>query len=136
MQNLVTAPSSLFITLDEGRFLFGFREGPWEIRKLPRGFYDPGLFFDNTGRIYVAHGYGRIMVTELDRDFAPMSSDSLVFTGTIRSGLEGSHVYKINGYYYMYCTYGGRDGIQVALRSENIYGPYEQKVVLRDTTPG
>jgi hypothetical protein len=31
---------------------------------------------------------------------------------------------------------GGRDGIQVALRSKNIYGPYEQKVVIRDTTRG
>jgi beta-xylosidase len=46
------------------------------------------------------------------------------------------HVYRINGYYYLYGTYGGRDGIQVALRSKNIYGPYEQKVVIRDTTPG
>jgi beta-xylosidase len=36
----------------------------------------------------------------------------------------------------LYGTYGGLDGIQVALRSKNIYGPYEQKVVIRDTTPG
>jgi beta-xylosidase len=28
------------------------------------------------------------------------------------------------------------DGIQVALRSKNIYGPYEQKVAIRDTTRG
>ena len=46
------------------------------------------------------------------------------------------HVYKINGYYYLYGTYGGLDGIQVALRSKNIYGPYEQKVVISDSTPG
>jgi beta-xylosidase len=59
-----------------------------------------------------------------------------VFTGDIRRGLEGMHVYKINGYYYLYGTYGGKDGIQVALRSKNIYGPFEQKVVIRDTTPG
>ncbi|MCI0550381.1 MAG: family 43 glycosylhydrolase, partial [Anaerolineae bacterium] len=51
-------------------------------------------------------------------------------------GLEGSHVYKINGYYYLYCTYGGVDGIQVALRSKNIYGPYEQKIVISDSTRG
>ena len=54
----------------------------------------------------------------------------------IRKGLEGSHVYKINGYYYLYCTYGGRDGMQVALRSKNIYGPYEQKLLIYDTTQG
>ncbi len=128
----------LFITLQEGGFLCTADkpEGPWQIRKVPKGFYDPGLFFDDDGRIYVAHGYSSINVTELDTNFAPKGNDSLVYTGNIRRGLEGTHVYKINGYYYMYSTYGGLDGIQVALRSKNIYGPYEQKVVMRDTTPG
>ena len=128
----------LFITLDEGGFICSSAkpEGPWEIRKLPKGFYDPGLFFDEDGRIYVAHGYSTIRITELDRNFAPIGPDSLVYTGDIRPGLEGTHVYRINGLYYLYGTYGGRDGIQVALRSQHIYGPYEQKVVIRDTTPG
>lgn len=128
----------LFITLDEGGFLCVSEKagGPWEIRKLPKGFYDPGLFFDADGKIYVAHGYSRIFITELNPDFSPKTKDSLVFTGTIRRGFEGSHVYKINGYYYLYGTYGGRDGIQAALRSKNIYGPYEERVVIRDTTPG
>lgn len=126
----------LFITLDEGGFICSSdkAEGPWEIRHLPRGFYDPGLFFDEDGKIYVAHGYSKISITELNQDFSAKSKDSLVFTGNIRNGIEGTHVYKINGYYYLYCTYGGLDGIQVALRSKNIYGPYEQKVVLRDTS--
>lgn len=128
----------LFITLDEGGFICSAdkAEGPWEIKHLPKGFYDAGLFFDDDGRIYVAEGYGKISITEVDENFAPISKDSLVYTGDIRGGLEGTHVYKINGYYYLYCTYGGVDGIQVALRSENIYGPYEQKVAIRDTTPG
>lgn len=128
----------LFITLNEGGFLCTASnpEGPWNVRKLPRGFYDPGLFFDDDGRIYVAHGYSKISITEVDENLSPISRDSLVYTGDIRNGLEGTHVYHINGYYYLYCTYGGLDGIQVALRSKNIYGPYEQKVVIRDTTPG
>lgn len=128
----------LFITLDEGGFLCSAdkAEGPWEIRKLPKGFYDPGLFFDEDGRIYVAHGYGKISITELNADFSPKGDDVHVFTGDIRGGLEGMHVYKINGYYYLYGTYGGVDGIQVALRSKNIYGPYEQKVVIKERTPG
>jgi len=128
----------LFITLDEGGFLCtaAKAEGPWEIRQLPKGFYDPGLFFDDDGRIYVAHGYSEIRITEVDENLAPISSDSLVYVGDIRKGLEGSHVYKINGYYYLYSTYGGLDGIQVALRSKNIYGPYEQKVVMSEKTAG
>ena len=128
----------LFITLQEGGFLCTADkpEGPWQVRKLPRGFYDPGLFFDDDGRIYVAHGYSNISITELDTSFAPKGNDSLVYSGDIRRGLEGTHVYKINGYYYMYSTYGGLDGIQVALRSRNIFGPYQQKIVIYDTTHG
>jgi len=128
----------LFITLDEGGFICSAEkaEGPWEIKQLPRGFYDPGLFFDDDGKIYVAHGYSKISITELDENFAPAGNDSLVYTGDIRNGLEGSHVYKIKDNYFLYGTYGGVDGIQVALRSKNIFGPYEQKVVIRDTTPG
>jgi len=124
----------LFITLDEGGFLCTADkpEGPWKLRKLPRGFYDPGLFFDDDGRIYVAHGYSTISITELDTNFVAKGSDRIVFQGDIRAGLEGSHVYKINEHYYLYCTYGGGDGFQVALRSENIYGPYEEKIVIRD----
>jgi beta-xylosidase len=128
----------LFITLNEGGFLCSADkpEGPWKITHLPKGFYDPGLFFDDDGRIYVAHGYSKIYMTELDKNFAPLAKDSLIITGDIRRGLEGTHVYKINGYYYLYCTYGGRDGIQAAFRSKNIYGPYKEKVVIRDTTEG
>lgn len=128
----------LFITLDEGGFLCSSdkAEGPWKVTRLPKGFYDPGLFFDDDGRIYVGHGYGKISITELDQNFAPISQDSLVYTGDIRGGLEGTHIYKVDGYYYLYCTYGGVDGIQVALRSKNIYGPYEQKVVMQEKTPG
>jgi beta-xylosidase len=128
----------LFITLNEGGFLCTASkpEGPWKIKHLPKGFYDPGLFFDDDGRIYVAHGYNKIYVTELDTNFAPIGPDSLVFTGDIRHGLEGTHVYRINGYYYLYSTYGGLDGFQAALRSKNIFGPYEEKVVISDTTHG
>jgi len=126
----------LFITLNEGGFTCTATkaEGPWEIKKLPKGFYDPGLFYDDDGKIYVAQGYNNISLTEVDESLTPKTKDSLIYKGNIRKGLEGTHVYKINGYYYLYSTYGGADGIQVALRSKNIYGPYEQKVVLRDTT--
>ncbi|HVN47449.1 MAG TPA: glycoside hydrolase 43 family protein [Bacteroidota bacterium] len=128
----------LFITLDEGGFICSAvnPEGPWELKHLPKGFYDPGLFFDDDGKIYVAHGYSNIFLTELDQNFAPVSKDSLIITGDVRKGLEGTHVYKINGCYYLYSTYGGLDGIQVAFRSKNIYGPYEEKIVMREKTPG
>ncbi len=128
----------LFITLNEGGFMCQAdkAEGPWHITHLPKGFYDPGLFFDDNGKAYVAQGYSKISITEVNDSLVAIGPDSLVYTGDIRRGLEGTHVYKINGYYYLYCTYGGRDGMQVALRSKNIYGPYEQKLLIYDTTKG
>ncbi|MGF6930539.1 beta-xylosidase [Chitinophaga sp. W2I13] len=124
----------LFLTLNEGGFLCTApkAEGPWEIRKLARPYYDAGLFFDDDGRTYIAHGYNKISVTEVDSSLAPISRDSVVFDKVQRPGLEGSHVYKINGYYYIYATYGGGDGYQCCLRSKNIFGPYEEKIVLKD----
>ncbi len=128
----------LFITLNEGGFMCTAdkAEGPWHITHLPKCFYDPGLFFYDNGKTYVAQGYNKISITEVNDSLVAVGPDSLVYTGDIRKGLEGTHVYKINGYYYLYCTYGGRDGMQVALRSKNIYGPYEQKLLIYDTTQG
>ena len=124
----------LFNTLNEGAFLCTASDpaGVWKIRRLGRGFHDCGVLFDDNGKIYVASGYNKIFMTELDADFNPVSKDSLVFAGDLRPGLEGTHVYRLNGYYYLYCTYGGADGFQVALRSRNIWGPYEEKVVLKE----
>ncbi|MBU0472965.1 MAG: hypothetical protein KKF62_02245 [Bacteroidetes bacterium] len=33
---------------------------------------------------------------------------------------EGAYVYKVKDHYYLYCTHGGLDGFQLALRSKNI----------------
>lgn len=124
----------LFVTLDEGGFLCTAKSaaGPWKLTKLPKAYYDASLFFDDDNKIYVVHGYSKLNLTEVNPDLSPKSKDTIIFEGKQRGGLEGSHVYKINGYYYLYCTYGGGDGYQVAMRSKNIYGPYEEKVVLKD----
>lgn len=45
--------------------------------------------------------------------------------------LEGPKLYKKDGYYYVFAPAGGvATGWQLVLRSKNIYGPYEEKVVL------
>ena len=58
----------LVITLNEGGFMCTAdkAEGPWKITHLPKGFYDPGLFFDDNGKIYVAQGYNKISITEVN----------------------------------------------------------------------
>ena len=45
--------------------------------------------------------------------------------------IEGPKFYKRNGYYYIFAPGGGvSTGWQTILRSKNIYGPYERKVVM------
>ena len=45
--------------------------------------------------------------------------------------IEGPKLYKRNGYYYIFAPAGGvATGWQLVLRSKNIYGPYERKVVM------
>ncbi len=122
----------LYNTLDEGAYLLTATnpEGPWVQKKLNTGFYDPGILFDGN-KTYVVSGINTLRIAEVDSNFVRIpGADKEVFNYTFRSGLEGSHLYKINGYYYIYSTYGGWPAFQVALRSTSIYGPYEEKVVL------
>jgi beta-xylosidase len=49
--------------------------------------------------------------------------------------IEGPKFYKRNGYYYIFAPGGGvSTGWQTVLRSKNIYGPYERKVVMDQGT--
>jgi beta-xylosidase len=49
--------------------------------------------------------------------------------------IEGPKLYKRNGYYYIFAPAGGvPTGWQLVLRSKNIYGPYERKVVMDQGT--
>lgn len=104
-------------------------EGKWEKKKLSRIYYDPGMLFDN-GKVYVACGITNIQMCELDEDFNFIREQNVISNV---DGLEGSHLYKIGDYYYIYATNGGWPSGQSAYRSKNIFGPYEGKVLLEKT---
>ena len=62
-----------------------------------------------------------------------ISDPVLVFDGNdgINHTVEGPKLYKRNGYYYIFAPAGGVvTGWQLVLRSRNIYGPYEKKIVM------
>ena len=48
--------------------------------------------------------------------------------------LEGTHIYKFDGKYYMFLIWWPQDGIrtQLCFRSDHIEGPYESKIILSD----
>ena len=125
----------LFTTLDEGSFLLTTNDitGEWSKKKLQDSFYDPGLLFDPNGKTYIVYGINKIYITEVDDNFSKIpGSDKNVVEYSFREGLEGSHLYKIDDYYYIYSTYGGWPAFQTVFRSKNIYGPYEEKKLIDD----
>ena len=108
-------------------------EGKWTVKRLAHNYYDPGMLFDN-GKVYVACGNGNIQMCELDEDFNFIKEKRVISKeGT---GLEGCHLYKVGDYYYIYATYGGWPSGQVAFRSTNIFGPYEEKMLLEKYIDG
>ena len=119
---------------DAGAFVLSASdpEGEWEMKTISRGYYDPGMLFDN-GKIYVACGIGNIQMCELDEDFNFIKEKNVIKD---KSGLEGSHLYKIGDYYYIYATYGGWPSGQAVFRSKDIFGPYEEKMLVEKYIDG
>lgn len=111
----------------DGVFLVSRAEsvaGPWKMNAIRAKMYDPGLFFDDDGRVYVFHGQNELKVTELDADLTKVvTPEKTIIRGTI---CEGTHAYKIDGKYYLFNPGGGK---QHCFRSDSVYGPYEHKVV-------
>nr|MCR5180216.1 glycoside hydrolase 43 family protein [Bacteroidaceae bacterium] len=107
-------------------------EGTWNKKKLSRLYYDPGMLFDD-GKVYVACGIGNIQMCELDENFNFKQEKRVI---SDKQGLEGCHLYKIGDYYYIYATYGGWPSGQAVFRSKDIFGPYEEKMLVEKTIDG
>jgi beta-xylosidase len=117
------------------------RWSPLTLVKEGKGLIDACPFWDEDGRAYIAHGYAGsragmksvLGVFEVTPDGKTGLTEScLVFDGhPNHPTVEGAKMYKRNGYYYIFAPAGGvKPGWQLALRSRNIYGPYEEKIVL------
>jgi beta-xylosidase len=112
-----------------------------------KGLIDPCPLWDDDGRVYLVHAFAGsragiksiIVVEEMNKEGTKLISDGvLVYDGHEKDPtIEGPKFYKRNGYYYIFAPAGGvSTGWQLVLRSKNIYGPYERKVVMdRGSTP-
>ena len=124
--------------------------GPWDtpVLVLPgKGIIDPCPLWDDDGQAYMVHAWAasRAGVNSL-LTLRTMTADGLhvsttgrhIFDGRERHPtIEGPKFYKRNGYCYIFAPAGGvTQGWQTVLRSKDIYGPYESRVVMaQGTTP-
>lgn len=107
-----------------------------------KGLIDPSPLWDDDGRIYLVHGWAGsragfnsvLTVNELSPDGSKVVGETvLVYDGMPEGNhtTEGPKFYKRNGYYYIMAPAGGvEQGWQIAMRSKNVYGPYECKTVM------
>lgn len=123
--------------------------GRWDAPELVeagKGMIDPTPLWDDDGRVYLVHAYAAsrsginsmLVIKELNREGnRVISAPVMVFDGNDGTNhtIEGPKLYKRNGYYYIFAPAGGVvSGWQIVLRSKNIYGPYESKIVMRQGT--
>lgn len=106
-----------------------------------KGLIDPCPLWDDDGKAYLAYAFAGsragiksvIAVKQLNPEGTKtLDAGVLVYDGhELDPTIEGPKFYKRNGYYYIFAPAGGvATGWQLVLRSKNIYGPYERKVVM------
>ena len=118
--------------------------GPWEppvwvVRE--KGFIDPCPFWDEGGSAWLSHGCAGSRAGVKSVLFvAPMAPDGthllapsrIVYDGHLsQPTIEGTKLYKREGWYYIFSPAGGvATGWQTVLRSKDLYGPWEERVVM------
>ena len=106
-----------------------------------KGLIDPSPLWDDNGKVYLVHAYAGsragvkslLTVNKMNTEGTKVIDRGIhVFDGhDNHDTVEGAKFYKRNGYYYIFAPAGGvATGWQLILRSKDIYGPYEAKVVL------
>ena len=126
-----------FCTPEEGLYMSSAQDphGPWSplhlVRRVEK-WEDPCPFWDTDGIAYLGrsrHGAGPIIVHKMSPDGKQLLDEGkTVYEGPVA---EGTKWLKRNGWYYLIIPEGGvGTGWQTVLRSKDIYGPYERKMVL------
>ena len=115
--------------------------GPWSEPHVIEGApgIDPDLFFDDDGKVYYVgthapgnpnqNGIGEIWVQELDlNEWKLVGERHSVWTGACGGCcVEGPHMYKLHGLYYLMIAEGGtgRNHAVMIAASKNLTGPYD-----------
>ena len=111
--------------------------GPWTHHNMKGDIYDLGVLFDDDGKVYAIHGYGKVRCTELKPDMSgPVEGTERVIIPEGSGVGEGHHMYKIDGMYYLISTDYRPNGRTLCSRSKSIWGPYETRVITADETYG
>jgi xylan 1,4-beta-xylosidase len=113
--------------------------GPWTRSVLSGVYHDPSLLFDDDGSVYIVYGSGAVYIKQLTSDATAIKSGGLsqkLYTSPDSNLFEGSHIYKINGMYYIFNIRWTSRRIESCYRSSSLTGTWEGKIVLNSTLSG
>lgn len=120
-------------------------EGAWSEPTLVipgKGLIDPSPLWDKDGKVYLANGWAAsrcgfnsvITLWELTPDGKKaVGTPRIIYDGNdgVNHTVEGPKFYRKGDWYYMFAPAGGvATGWQLVMRSRNIEGPYEAKIVM------
>lgn len=124
-----------FVCNDTGKtYLYTSKKiyGPWKKQIIPGFFHDMSILFDDDSRTWVVSGNSEIHLTEFEKDLsAPKKdSDKIILKDdkeNVWLGYEGSHIYKINGKYYLFLIHIPKEKMrtEACFVSDKIEGPYK-----------
>lgn len=131
---------------DRGLYMVKAKEprGEWSkpiLVKKAVGLIDCCPLWDNDGKAYLSYGYAGSragvksilgMCSMTADGTKALNDDRIIFDGhKTQPTVEGTKLYKRGSYYYILSPAGGvATGWQLALRSKEIWGPYDEKIVM------
>ena len=116
-----------------------------EVQKLNFDGIDPAIFFDDDGKAYIVHNDAppkgteqyqghrviKIWDYDLEKDQIVAGSDKIIVNGGVDLSqkpiwIEGPHLYKYKGKYYLMCAEGGTGGnhSEVVFMADSPKGPF------------
>jgi beta-xylosidase len=117
--------------------------GTWTSYTISSVFHDPSLLFDNEN-VYLVYGIDDIKIIELTSDVTAIKAGGLdqvlipdasqIAGSDFWVSAEGSHIYKINGKYYVFLISwpAGSMRTELVYRADSLTGTYEGRIALQD----
>ena len=118
--------------------------GPWSepmLVQLGKGLIDPSPLWDTDGKAYLVYALAGsragvksvILINRMVPDGTKLIGNSVMLIDGHKNHptIEGPKIYKRSGWYYIFAPAGGvAPGWQMVMRSKDIFGPYEDKIVM------
>lgn len=138
--------ASTFSNNSRKNYLFSTTDpekAPWDAYTFEPMVHDHSLFFDDDDKIYIISCGGNVGIREMEADLSGIKSkenrivieNADAITGKERMlPAEGAQMFKVNNKYYLFLITWPKNSMRTVLlyRSDNIWGPYEGRVVLED----